>query len=136
MRVSARDLLIPFFYTFGMVQLGFEPTTSRSESGRSTNWAIGACNSIFSKPSHWALGIGKKVKYHLISITKSISKVFISNFLCSYTLKIWNILNGIFVHAPGAPRGSKSYLFKHGHVAYQIDGNYKYNIMQLKKYFL
>ena len=30
------------FYTFGMVRPGFEPTTSHSESGRSTNWAIGA----------------------------------------------------------------------------------------------
>ena len=29
-----------------------------------------------------ALGRGQKVKYHLISITKSISKIFIPNFVC------------------------------------------------------
>ena len=29
----------------------------------------------------WALGRGQKVKYHLISITKSISKIFIPNFV-------------------------------------------------------
>ena len=28
-----------------------------------------------------ALGMGQKVKYHLISITKSISKIFIPNFV-------------------------------------------------------
>ena len=33
-------------------------------------------------PAPWALGRGQKVKYHLISITKSISKTFIPNFVC------------------------------------------------------
>ena len=32
-----------------------------------------------------ALGRGQKVKYHLISITKSISKIFIQNFVCVLT---------------------------------------------------
>ena len=32
-----------------------------------------------------ALGRGQKVKYHLISITKSISKIFILNFVCVLT---------------------------------------------------
>ena len=32
-----------------------------------------------------ALGRGQKVKYHLISITKSISKIFIPNFVCVLT---------------------------------------------------
>ena len=33
------------------------------------------------------LGRGQKVKYHLISITKSISKIFIPNFVCVLTNK-------------------------------------------------
>ena len=33
----------------------------------------------------WALGRDQKVKYHLISITKSISKIFIPNFVCVLT---------------------------------------------------
>ena len=32
-----------------------------------------------------ALGRGQKVNYHLISITKSISKIFIPNFVCVLT---------------------------------------------------
>ena len=36
-------------------------------------------------PPPWALGRGQKVKYHLISITKSISKIFIPNFVCVLT---------------------------------------------------
>ena len=36
-------------------------------------------------PPPGALGRGQKVKYHLISITKSISKIFIPNFVCVLT---------------------------------------------------
>ena len=36
-------------------------------------------------PPPGALGRGQKVKYHLISITKSISKIFIPNFMCVLT---------------------------------------------------
>ena len=36
-------------------------------------------------PPPGALGRGKKVKYHLITITKSISKIFIPNFVCALT---------------------------------------------------
>ena len=39
----------------------------------------------FLAPSPGALGRGQKVKYHLISITKSISKFFIPNFVCVLT---------------------------------------------------
>ena len=42
----------------------------------------GACNVIFFGPAPWAPGRGQKVKYHLISNTKSISKIFIPNLLC------------------------------------------------------
>ena len=43
----------------------------------------GACNvkKIFGPP----LGRGQKVRYHLILITKSISKIFIQNFVCVLT---------------------------------------------------
>ena len=42
------------------------------------------CN-FFLTPPPWALGKGQKIKYHLISITKSISKIFIPNFVCVLT---------------------------------------------------
>ena len=46
----------------------------------------GACNvKLFFCPAPGALGRGQKVKYHLISITKSISKIFIPNFVCVLT---------------------------------------------------
>ena len=38
-----------------------------------------------SAPPPGALGRGQKVKYNLISMTKSISKFFISNFVCVLT---------------------------------------------------
>ena len=40
MRASARELLVPFLHFWYEAVAGFEPTTSRSESGRSTNLAI------------------------------------------------------------------------------------------------
>ena len=40
---------------------------------------------FFLAPPPGALGRGQKVKYHLISITKSISKIFIPNFVCVLT---------------------------------------------------
>ena len=46
----------------------------------------GACNvKLFFGPAPGALGRDQKVKYHLISITKSISKIFIPNFVCALT---------------------------------------------------
>ena len=33
--------------------------------------------------------------------------------------------------APGVPRGSNNYFFKHGHEAYQIDGDDEQNKMQV-----
>ena len=49
---------------------------------------IGARNvKIFLALPPGALGRGQKVKYHLISITKSISKIFIPNFVCVLTNK-------------------------------------------------
>ena len=46
----------------------------------------GVCNvNLFFAPPPGALGRGQKVKYHSISITKSISKIFIPNFVCVLT---------------------------------------------------
>ena len=54
-----------------------------------------------------ALGRGQNVKYHLISITKSISKIFISNFVCVLTNKMYKTYQtGFFILLPGScPRG-------------------------------
>ena len=41
-----------------------------------------ATSNLFLAPPPGALGRGQKVKYHLFSITKSISKIFIPNFVC------------------------------------------------------
>ena len=66
-----------------------------------------------------ALRRGQKVKYHLISITKSISKIFIPNFVCVLTNERYKTYQTGFSfcplgHAPGVglwgaevPRGSK-----------------------------
>ena len=46
----------------------------------------GACNiKLFLALPPGALGRGQKVKYNLISITKSISKIFIPNVVCVLT---------------------------------------------------
>ena len=65
----------------------------------------------------------------------SISKVFIPNFVCVLTKKDTKHIRRDFYSvtsvmpqgwdfgALGAPRGSNNFFFKHGHVAYQIDGH-------------
>ena len=44
-----------------------------------------ATSNFFLAPPPGVLGRGQKVKHHLISITKSISKIFIQNFVCVLT---------------------------------------------------
>ena len=44
----------------------------------------------------------------------------------------WVMPQGLDLGALGVPRGSKKVLFKHGHVAYQIDGDDEQNRMQVK----
>ena len=67
----------------------------------------GPCNSkLFLAPPSGALGRGQKVKYHLISITKSISKIFIPNFVCVLTNERYKTYQTGFSfchlgHAPG-----------------------------------
>ena len=104
-----------------------------------------ATANFFLTPPPGALGRDQKVKYHLISITKSISKIFYTKLcVCSHKWKIQNMSDGIFILSPGScpmegpwgrwgAQGFKTLgFFKHGHVAYQIDGDDKHNRMQVK----
>ena len=59
----------------------------------SHDWGMQRQN--FFCPAPWGPGEGSKVKYHLISITKSISKIFVPNFVC-----VQNISDGIFILLP------------------------------------
>ena len=105
---------------------------------------MGRATSIFLAPPPGALGRGQKVKYHLISITKSISKIFIPNFVCVLTNERYKTYQTGFLfcllgHAPGAglwgaggAQGVKNIFFKHSHMVYQIDGDDKQNRMQVK----
>ena len=97
---------------------------------------------FFLAPPYGALGRGQKVKYHLISITKSISKIFIPNFVCVLTNERYKTYETgfLFCRLGHAPRvglwgigGAQevNFFFKHGHVAYQIDRNDKQNRMQV-----
>ena len=60
---------------------------------------------IFLVPPPWALEMSQKVKYYLISITKSISKIFITNFVCVLTNEKKTYQTGFSFcclgHAPG-----------------------------------
>ena len=63
-----------------------------------------ACNGNKNWPG--VLGRGQKVKYHLISITKSISKIFLPNFVCVLTNKSYKTYQTGFLfchlgHDPG-----------------------------------
>ena len=97
---------------------------------------------LYFGPALGALGRGQKVKYHIISITKSISKIFIRNFVCVPTNERYKTYQRGFLfcplgHAPGmglwGTGGAQgvNFFFKHGHVAYQIDGDDKQNRMQV-----
>ena len=106
----------------------------------------GACNGKrFLAPPPEAFGRGKKVKYHLISITTSISKIFIPNFVCVLTNRRYKTYQTGFSfcrlgHALGVGlwghwgcQGVQKFIFfKHGHVAYQIDGDDKHIRIQAK----
>ena len=74
---------------------------------------MGRATANFLAPPPGALGRGQKVKYHLISVTKSISKIFIPNFVYVLTNERYKTYQMGFLfcrmgHAPGAlglPRG-------------------------------
>ena len=105
----------------------------------------GACNSkINFGAAPWGSGRGQKGKYHLISITKSISKIFMPNFVCVLTNERYKTYKTRLLfchlgHAQGwdfcawGTRGSKGqFFFKHGHVTYQIDKGDEQNCMQVE----
>ena len=63
----------------------------------------GARNVIFLAPPPGALGRGQKVKYHLISITKSISKIFNPNYVCVLTNESYKTYQTVvFILSPGS----------------------------------
>ena len=66
----------------------------------------GACNgNFFFSLLPGALGRGQKVRYHLISITESISKIFIPNFVCVLTNERYKTyqMGFLFCHMGHAP---------------------------------
>ena len=87
-----------------------------------------------------ALGRGQKDKYHLISITKSISKIFLPNFAFvltnerykTYQMDFHSVVWVMTLGCWGCPRGQQFIFFKQGHVAYQIDGDDEHNGLQVK----
>ena len=84
------------------------------------------------------------VKYHLILITKSISKNFIPKCVCVLTNERYKTYQTGFSfcclgHAPGVgllgtggAQVVKKNIFKHGHVAYQINKDDEQNSMQVE----
>ena len=84
---------------------------------------------FFLAPPPGALGRGQNVRYRLILITKSISKIIIPNFVCVLTIETYKTYQmgfsfchlghapGVRLRGAGVPRGS-IFFFKHGHVAY------------------
>ena len=79
---------------------------------------------FFLAPPPGALERGQKVKYHLISITESISKIFIPNFVCVLTNERYKTYQKGFSicplgHAPGVglcgtggAQGVKNFFFQ------------------------
>ena len=65
---------------------------------------MGRATSNVLAPPPGALGRGQKVKYHLISITKSISKIFVPNFVCVLRNERYKNLSdgGFFILSPGS----------------------------------
>ena len=62
----------------------------------------GTQRNFFFAPTPGALGRGQKVKYHLISTTKSISKIFIPNFVCVLTNERYRTYQTVFfILSPG-----------------------------------
>ena len=71
------------FYHLGHA-LGVGLGVLRGQKSNSVLLSVCYCTFFWPQPLG-ALGRGQKVKYHLISITKSISKIFIPNIVCVLT---------------------------------------------------
>ena len=97
---------------------------------------MGPCNfKPFLAPSPGALGRGQKVKYHLISITKSISNIFVPNCVCvliNERYKTYQMGFSFWTLRRWGAQGVKNNNFKHDRVVYQIDGDDEQNRMQVK----
>ena len=97
---------------------------------------MGRATSTFFCPAPWS-----GVKNHLISIIKTISKIFYQTLCVFSQMKDRKHIRRDFLSVPwvmlqgwdfGVPRGQKLFFFKHGHVAYQIDKDDEQNRMQVK----
>ena len=105
---------------------------------------MGRATSIFFlAPPPGALGRGQRVKYHLTSITKSISKIFMPNFVCVLTNERYKTYQMGFSfcplgHAPGVglwgAGGDQGVIFFSNMVMWyiKIDGDDEQNRMQVK----
>ena len=96
----------------------------------------------FFLPRPWGSGEGSKGQIPFNFNYNVNFKDFYSKLcVCSHKCKIQNIPDGIFILSPGSwPRGETlghwgcpgvNFLFKHGHVAYQIDWDDKQNRMEV-----
>ena len=97
----------------------------------------------FFCPAAWGLGEGSKGQISFNFNYKVNFKDFYTKLcVCSHKGKIQNISDGIFILSPGSyasgvglwgAGGAQEVKkkFKHGHVAYQIDGDDKQNRMQV-----
>ena len=104
----------------------------------------GACNVKGFGPAPWGPGEGSKGQISLNSITKSISKICVPNFLCvlsngrfkayqtGFSFCRLSYAPAVVLWGAGCPGGQKLFYFKHGHVTYQIDGDVEQNRMQVK----
>ena len=91
-----------------------------------------------------ALGRGQKVKYHKFQLQCQFQR-FLFQTLCLFSQMkdtkhsrrdfhyvAWVMPQGWDFGALGVPRWSKKVIFKHGHVAYQINEDDEQNRMQVK----
>ena len=93
----------------------------------------GVCSGNFWPRPLGSLGGVKRSKYHLISITKSILKIYIPNSVCVLTIERYKTYQTGFLfcrlgYAQGVDLGCRMSprevnFFEHGHVAHQIDGD-------------
>ena len=99
--------------------------------------------SIFFGPAPWGPGEGSKgqISFNL-NYKVNFKDLYSKLCVCSNKCKIQNISDGIFTLSPGSCRRVRTsrhwgcpwvkiIFFKHGHVAYQIDGDDKQNRMQV-----
>ena len=95
---------------------------------------MGRATTNFLAPPPGAHGRVETVKYHIISITKSISKIYIPNFVCVLSNERYKTyqMGFSFCRLGHAQRGGGSIILKYSHVAYQIDGDDEQNRMQVQ----